>query len=30
VALPLMDKKAAAQHLLTLIAERTAAPRSDE
>jgi phosphopantothenoylcysteine decarboxylase/phosphopantothenate--cysteine ligase len=30
VALPLMDKKAAAKHLLTLIAERTAAPGSDE
>jgi phosphopantothenoylcysteine decarboxylase/phosphopantothenate--cysteine ligase len=29
VALPLMDKKAAAKHLLTLIAERTAS-RSDE
>jgi phosphopantothenoylcysteine decarboxylase/phosphopantothenate--cysteine ligase len=28
-ALPLMDKKAAAKHLLTLIAERTTAPRSD-
>jgi phosphopantothenoylcysteine decarboxylase/phosphopantothenate--cysteine ligase len=29
VALPLMDKKAAAEHLLTLVAERTTAPRSD-
>jgi phosphopantothenoylcysteine decarboxylase/phosphopantothenate--cysteine ligase len=29
IALPLMDKKAAAKHLLTLIAERTAS-RSDE
>ena len=29
VALPLMDKKAAAKQLLTLVAERTTAPRSD-
>lgn len=29
VSLPLMDKKAAAKRLLTLVAERTNAPRSD-